>query len=379
MADATGSQGQPSMSVDLLVPPYPFFGAKPDAIVELVWRALGDVGNYVEPFFGSGRILLGRPRPGKVETVNDLSGFIANFWRAVARDPEAVAAAADWPVNELDLRARHVWLVEQSAELAAKLEADPEHFDPKIAGWWAWGASCWIGAGWCTGDEVDNRKRPDIAGQGGRGRVKYGKGVHRRMPHLSRDNEGHPGGGQGVHKSSQRQLPRVGGCDGTGVSYGAGINVRERRDKLVEWFTALAARLRHVRVCCGDFERILSPAVTTGHGLTGVVLDPPYAKEGRALGLYVGDSAEGKGEREPAIRAREWAIAHGADPLLRIAYCGYDDGFTWPEGWTVHAWKAAGGYGNQGKGRGRANAHRERIWFSPGCFPVEQQIGLGLG
>jgi len=376
------------MTADLLVPPYPYFGAKPDAIVEVIWRALGDVGNYVEPFFGSGRILLGRPAPGKVETVNDLSGFVANFWRAVARDPEAVAAAADWPVSEVCLHARHRWLMSRVRVLAEKLEADPDYFDAKVAGWWAWGASSWIGAGWCTDERtVEWRQRPHLRGAPG-GNPAGGQGVHkwnlpgvpRRIPHLSRDNEGQPGGGQGVHKSSLRQLPRVGGCDGTGVSYGAGINVRERRDRLVEWFVALAARLRHVRVCCGDFERVLSPAVTTGHGLTGVVLDPPYARRGRATGLYVGDG-RAEDEREPAIRARDWAIANGADPHLRIAYCGYDDGFTWPEGWTVHAWKAGGGYGNQAKGeagRGRANAHRERIWFSPGCFPVSQQIGLGL-
>lgn len=377
------------MNADLLVPPYPFFGAKPDAIVEVIWRALGDVGNFVEPFFGSGRVLLGRPALGKVETVNDINGFIANFWRAVSRDPEAVADAASWPVSELDLRARHRWLMSRARALAEKLEADPDYSDAKVAGWWAWGASSWIGAGWCTDDGTaeNNRKRPHLAGQGDRPHYGYGvnaknlPGVPSRLPHLSRDNEGQPGGGQGVHKASLRQLPRVGGCDGTGVSYGAGINVRDRRDQLVEWFLALAARLRHVRVCCGDFERVLSPAVTVGHGLTGVVLDPPYSKAGRALGLYVGDGADAPDRIEVAVRARNWAVEHGDDERLRIVYCGYDDGFAWPAGWTVHAWKAGGGYGNQAKSetaRGRANAQRERLWFSPHCFPVSQQIGLGL-
>ena len=39
------------------------------------------------------------------------------------------------------------------------------------------------------------------------------------------------------------------------------------------------------------------------------------------------------------------------------------------ESWTVHAWEAQGGYGNQRKGKkGKAdNAKRERIWFSPAC------------
>ena len=34
----------------------------------------------------------------------------------------------------------------------------------------------------------------------------------------------------------------------------------------------------------------------------------------------------------------------------------------------VEAWKARGGYGSQSDGRGRENAARERIWFSPGCL-----------
>lgn len=377
-----------------LVAPFPFFGGKPTEVVDLIWRALGDPGNYVEPFFGSGAVLLGRPRVGKVETVNDLDGMLANFWRAIAADPEAVAAACDRPVNETDLHAIHRYLVDHTEELVRRLEADPEHSDPKIAGWWAWGASCWIGSGWCTsatparqrphlsgaGDGTPGggqgvhkrhlpRKIPVLAGQGGVGKPHYGKGVHKgalRMPHLSRDTEGLPDG--------MRQLPRVGGCDGSGVSYGAGINVRDRRSRLVEWFHGLAARLRHVRVCCGDFERILSPSVTVGHGLTGVVLDPPYVQAGRATGLYTGDAAtDGV---EVAVRARNWAVQHGNDPLLRIVYCGYEDGFIWPDGWTVRAWKARGGYGNQAKGRGRANATRERIWFSPHCFPPELQAGL---
>jgi hypothetical protein len=38
-----------------------------------------------------------------------------------------------------------------------------------------------------------------------------------------------------------------------------------------------------------------------------------------------------------------------------------------PESWDCVAWKARGGYGSQGTGRGRDNAGRERIWFSPNC------------
>lgn len=39
-----------------------------------------------------------------------------------------------------------------------------------------------------------------------------------------------------------------------------------------------------------------------------------------------------------------------------------------PESWECVAWKAHGGYGSLGEGRGRLNAGRERIWFSPHCL-----------
>ena len=67
--------------------------------------------NYVEPFFGSGAVLLNRPSEPGIETVNDLDCMVANFWRALQHDPDAVADAADWPVNEADQHARHLWLM----------------------------------------------------------------------------------------------------------------------------------------------------------------------------------------------------------------------------------------------------------------------------
>lgn len=63
--------------------PFPWFGGKRRVASE-VWTRFGAVDNYVEPFFGSGAVLLGRPTPfDGTETVNDLDGYVANFWRAV--------------------------------------------------------------------------------------------------------------------------------------------------------------------------------------------------------------------------------------------------------------------------------------------------------
>ena len=46
------------------------------------------VDNYVEPFAGSAAMLLGAPEGNRVETINDFDGFVANFWRAIAHDPD---------------------------------------------------------------------------------------------------------------------------------------------------------------------------------------------------------------------------------------------------------------------------------------------------
>ncbi len=131
--------------------PFPWFGGK-SRVADAVWDRFGDVRNYVEPFAGSLAVLLSRPTPPGIETVNDIDKYLANFWRAVAHDPDGVAMAADWPVNEADLEARHAWLVTEGARQLTQLMTDPDGYDSKIAGWWVWGLCSWIGSGWCSGE-----------------------------------------------------------------------------------------------------------------------------------------------------------------------------------------------------------------------------------
>src|ERR1700681_1264474 len=132
----------------MLKAPFPWFGGK-SRVAHIVWDHFGDVRNYVEPFAGSLAVLLGRPTEPHIETVHDLDCWIANFWRALQADPEALAQHADWPVNEVDLHARHLWLVKQT-DFRERMKTDPDYFDVKIAGWWVWGISQWIGSGWCA-------------------------------------------------------------------------------------------------------------------------------------------------------------------------------------------------------------------------------------
>ena len=115
----------------MLKAPFPWFGGK-SKVAPVVWERFGTVSNYVEPFAGSLAVLLGAPSTGnRIETVNDADGLLSNFWRALSMDADAVAEAADWPVNECDLHARHSALVSVRDELTSRLCGDPDYYDAK--------------------------------------------------------------------------------------------------------------------------------------------------------------------------------------------------------------------------------------------------------
>ena len=333
-----------STALPLLPAPFPYFGGKRKVAAE-VWRRFGDVHNYVEPFFGSGATLLGRPEGfSGNETINDLDGYVANFWRSIKLSPVETAEWADNPVNENDLHARHVWLVKRADGLAAKLEGDPDWHDPKIAGWWVWGMACWIGGGFCSGK---GPWWPDDSGQlvhlGDNG-----QGVTRRRVHLGNSGEG-----------VNRKLVHL-GDNGEG----------ESQARLVPWFEALSARLARVRVCSGDWSRVCGPSVTFTHGVTGVFLDPPYADTAkRCADVYRVDSLS------VAHQVREWAIENGKRDDMRIALCGYDFEHEMPSDWAVYSWSAGSGYGGLAKVIS-GNGKRERIWFSPACVAASKSPQL---
>jgi DNA adenine methylase len=338
--------------------PFPWFGGK-SRVAPDVWARFGDTPNYVEPFAGSMAVLLGRPKDhaAKIETVNDLDGFVANFWRSVAHDPEETAAWADWPIIEADLNARHAYLVGIRESLLRKLEGDPEFYDPMVAGWWVAGVCGWIGSGYCSGEgpwqvmdgELVNRKMPHLSNAG--------QGINRQMPHLSN-------AGQGIN----RQMPHLGDA-GQGINRQMPHLSNAGQGAIYEWFALLAERLRRVRVCNGDWSRVLSESVTTRHGLTAVFLDPPYGDEVEQTRVYATDSGTVSDD------VRQWCIENGNDHNLRIALCGYEgeghDALT-DYGWTSHAWKTSGGYGGGRGGQGDENRHKERIYFSPACVDLSQ-------
>ncbi len=353
-------------------PPFPYFGGK-SAVADLVWNALDDVVNYVEPFCGSCAVLLLRPGgAGHIETVNDADGLLSNFWRALRADPDAVAEAADNPVSECDIHARHLWLLGQKPRITERLMGDPDFFDAKAAGWWCWGQCCWIGSGWCSGNG------PWVSEAGEFVLRNPGQGVNRKLPHLGNPGQGvnrklpHLGPGQGVN----RQLPHLGNPGKASTGNG---ECAARSEWLREYLRGFADRLRNVRVCCGDWSRVCGPSVTFRHGITGVFLDPPYADTAtRTNGLYANDC------EQVAHAVREWAIEQGKNPLMRIILCGYENEHVMPNDWRVIKWEAVGGYGliadvDDEDAVGRGNKGRERLWCSPACQPENQPQGQLFG
>jgi hypothetical protein len=297
------------------------------------------VGNYVEAFSGSLAVLLGRPHAPRNETVNDLDAFVCNVWRALDADPDAVAAWCDRAPNEADQHAIHTWLVGQRETFTSHLMGDPDYYDAQVAGRWLYGICCWIGSGWCSG----NGAWQSVDGQFTHVGASNGGAVTKQLPYLDP-------GGRGVHRVA-------------------------RSNGLSTWFAALQARLRHVRVCCGDWTRVLGPSVTSAHGLTGVLLDPPYAaEEDRDMSLYRVDSGT------VAHDVRAWCLANGDNPLLRIVLCGYSSTHDTllDHGWRTAQWTANGGYGNQRKQGPNGNKYRETLWLSPQCLRVDPEPQLHL-
>lgn len=305
----------------ILKAPFPYFGGKA-RIADTVWAAMGQPSHYIEPFFGSGAVLLRRPewKPNMTETVNDKDGFIANVWRSIQFSPDETAKWCDWPVNHADLNARRKELITNERRLLEGLEADAKWHDPVMAGYWIWAASCWIGGG---------LTRPNA------------------MPHLSNN-------GMGVHAVGQR--PHLSDA-------GMGVHAKGQLPHIYEWFARLSERLRGVRVVCGDWTRVCGGDWQDKMGHVGMFFDPPYGVEDRDTSIYHHDSTT------VAADVMAWCAERGERKSYRIVIAGYEE---YEEllgiGWRVESWKANGGYANESRsGVANKNCHRERLYFSPHC------------
>lgn len=290
--------------------PFPYFGGK-SRVASIVWRALGQPKHYLEPFFGSGAVLLNRPDydPRKhIETVCDINGHLCNVWRSLQFDHDEVAKWCLWHVDHIDLIARTERLHGMESQLTQRMKADDKYFDAELAGYWIYCACAGLGT-W------------------------YDTYAHNRRPHIST-------GGKGINRLSLND------------------------DDLRCWFAQLSDRLRKVRVICGDWTRICGGYWQSQEGLCGLFFDPPYSDDARRDERLYGDNDD------PMIahEVREWCLERGQRDDYRIVLAGYyeEHDSLLAKGWSAHRWSAIGGYGNQGDDN--RNRHREALFFSPHCL-----------
>ena len=299
----------------------PMFRASPLAwrggkgwISEKVWEALGDPAHYIEPFAGSLAVLLTRPGGGgRVETVGDADGFVANFWRAMQADCEAVEHHWAQPPIEVDLLAWQSHLKKQAESLTKKLAENHRFYDPEIAGRWAHLAA-WRLQSPLAGNNITKLKPSTTAG-------------------------------------------------GLVTIRGAG-----RREERIEWLRNVQHRISGVRIMFGDWHRTVTDAEFIGTH-NGVFLDPPYKVKTRLQHNY---EADRRGGNEPSAEALRWAAEHGNNPNLRIVLCAHEGDLA--ESLTESGWTSYVGRRLVGTNSRMTDARLDAIWFSPHCLQISGKL-----
>lgn len=308
--------------------PFPYFGGKLKA-ASLVWQLLGDPGSYIEPFCGSAAILLNRPpfTGHRHEIINDKDGLLVNTWRALQHAPQKVLQHCQGPFTEIDKHARAAWLKDHATpEFTSWLEGHPEHYDAKVAGWWLMVTSCSIGNPLHSG--------PWIRQNGKLCKHPNSNGITREKLNLGNT-------GKGVGSIRFMTQPEA-------------------------MLTRLSNRLRGVKITCGNWQRVLTPTVTTprsgGDGQLAIFLDPPYTK-GDTRCYQHQDSTT-------AIEVQHWCTT--INPTWRVILCGYDNEHDelLNHGWTKHQGKA----GSSGYSTKKGNHLRERFWTSPECITPSKTL-----
>jgi DNA adenine methylase len=285
-------------------------------------------------------VLLNRPYlPQNImETVNDKDSMLANVWRSLQLSPDETARWADWPVNHCDLQARKIAIINNETRLIEGLAADPEWHDSKLAGYWIWAASCWIGSGLTRLGQISH------VGDAGMGVHALGP-----RPHLS-------DAGMGVHALGPR--PHLSD---------AGMGVTDPYNThTYSWFRQLSERLRYVRVVCGNWTQVCGGNWQDKCGDVGIFFDPPYGVLDRDTAIYHHDSTS------IAAEVEDWSLKRGNKRSYRIVIAGYLEEYQRLQdaGWRIRQWKANGGYANTNGAndtRGRRNRFRECLFFSPHC------------
>lgn len=270
-------------------------------VADDVWKRFGSVDFYIEPFAGSLAVLLNSPYNIEDGIINDKNGLLINFWRAVQHNPEAVADHIPPFDHDLDLAAWHTFLHKQHGDLVENLKSDPTFCVPEYAARWVQGMCSWNCCSWMDSNR-DMRK-----------------------PHIN----------------SSR-----------------GIRSKSKRERVDEVFDHLSDTLEHFKVVCGDWTRSFNDGVLETNNLA-IFLDPPYSKGNRQM--CYGDFDD----RSLSDVVYDFAIDQGQNEGTRIAVCGYEEEYDFPDTWEEMEWDSKSEFGDE-----------ERIWFSPHCHQEETIVDV---
>ena len=322
--------------------PFVYFGGK-RMVADKIWKRFGDdIKTYIEPFCGSAAVLLARPDPHGREIINDIDGYVVNFWRALKADPRRLEYLMYYPSTEIDLHARFNTLRRERDGLRDRLRDDDSYFDEVLASAWASNANTSIG----------------ISGLDFK-RDTYGSINHLTRPSRNNDpdydlasawvyNRNNAIGSEGTdfQRGQINSLPNI-------------INPKRTNFNL----NALAQRLIKVYVTCGDWKRVVKSSIITEKEKIAVFLDPPYKLDASDYDKRVYNDND-QGIHEQVI---EFCQKHHDSKNVRIALCGYKDSYD-VLGWEKYQWIANGGFANMSKKKENMNRKLETVWFSPSCL-----------
>lgn len=333
---------------------FTYFGNK-QRIAKTVWPFFGQTDTYTEPFAGCAAMLLSSPYNHTFECINDADCYVVNAHRAVKYYPEDVKNHLYNPRFEMDLHARHDYLVTHKKRFEIEMyRQDPRFCDPELAAWWIWGINLWIGGNWCstnhTTKTLGTKCKPTYCNMGVL-RTKGQKPIARNQGALKMWSAKPSNRKIGVlsNKNSDLKVETY--------TLDEFIVQKPKIDRvhiIDEMVTAVFDRLTDTNILYGDFERCLTHSYTTAFGTSAVFLDPPYMSDSS---VYEHDT------EDTWTRAKNWFEANRKNPKYRIILCGEEQFWPdYPADLRRIEWDRSGGYIKDKSKR------REIIWISDHCL-----------
>jgi len=349
---------------------FTWFGCK-KKVVDLVWNAWGpEVKLTAEPFAGTAVVTLNPPDWSNVKNryLNDYNCYIANVFRSVLYDKDAVAYHAAHPRLEIDLHMIHDYLYAQghcAGGLRDLLRTSITAHDAILAGWWVWGCNNWLGGLWgeCS-IKVDDLAKFNTDLNEFYGENKLVGTKRQKLNHRNQLTEQLVG-------TKRQKLNHINMC--TEQLVGTGRNKLTHRNQLTERISDVP-RLQHItdlvdkiywglrdcKILNGDFERLLTDSYLDS-SCNGIFLDPPYPETGES-GTYGSKNTE----QDTFSRAIKWFLDKRNDKNKRIVFACQEHNLVsidLPTDVRVIKWSRCGGYAQDKK----EDRHTEVMLVSKHC------------